>query len=131
MRKRCTRCGEFKPHDQFSKRSKSKDGLRVECKSCQKEIRRNDRNKFSTFAVNYKGNECVDCGKHLTYQNNKGEYDFHHVDPSTKVTGIGILLKDHASIERLINELDKCVLLCKPCHKQRHLDYNRGLRETL
>lgn len=131
MKKKCSHCGEIKHTSEFSKNKSQKDGLRNYCKSCQKETRRKDRNKFSTFAVNYKGNECVDCGKHLTYENNKGEYDFHHTDPFDKTSTIRDLLGNHVSSERLINELDKCVLLCKPCHRKRHSDYKRGLRETL
>jgi hypothetical protein len=36
--KRCGHCGRILPIDQFSKKSKSKDGLRPYCKSCYKGI---------------------------------------------------------------------------------------------
>lgn len=39
--KRCTKCGEEKPHDQFSKCKR--DGLQSKCKSCEKAYR--DANK--------------------------------------------------------------------------------------
>ena len=35
MNKRCTRCGETKPHSEFYPRARSKDGLRAECKVCK------------------------------------------------------------------------------------------------
>lgn len=34
--KRCTRCGEVKPKEDFSKQSSKKDGLQSKCKSCNK-----------------------------------------------------------------------------------------------
>lgn len=33
--KKCTKCGEWKPHDQFSKQSSKKDGLQSHCRACQ------------------------------------------------------------------------------------------------
>jgi hypothetical protein len=83
------------------------------------------------FSLEYKGGECCDCGKSLSFNENKGHYNFHHVDPSTKVSRINQMFKDKVSYTRLIEELDKCVLLCKPCHIKRHKDFNNGLRETL
>jgi 5-methylcytosine-specific restriction endonuclease McrA len=38
--KRCTKCGQEVPVSQFSKRARSRDGLRSECKTCQAECRR-------------------------------------------------------------------------------------------
>lgn len=36
--KKCIHCGRILPIDQFSKKSKSKDGLQPYCKSCNKEV---------------------------------------------------------------------------------------------
>lgn len=33
--KRCCKCREFRPYDQFSKNRKTKDGLRYECRPCR------------------------------------------------------------------------------------------------
>ena len=41
--KKCTRCGRILPIDQFSKKTKSKDGLQPYCKECTKEIQRSWR----------------------------------------------------------------------------------------
>lgn len=100
-------------------------------KEKRKEYRRKLRDKSAKMSIEYKGGKCEDCGIVLTYENDKGKYDFHHTDPSTKVSRINLMLKDKVSIERLKEELDKCVLLCKSCHKQRHSDYKKGLRDTL
>ena len=38
--KRCTRCSEQKPIDEFNKDRRQPDGLQSKCRSCQKEVRR-------------------------------------------------------------------------------------------
>jgi hypothetical protein len=44
--------------------------------------------------------------------------DFHHIEKKTK--GISELVNSGASLERLINEIDKCVVLCLRCHRLKH-----------
>ena len=61
------------------------------------------------------GGICADC-KHgyETYI-----YDFHHVDPCTKqftLTGKNLTRK----WSDVLQESDKCVLLCPNCHRTRH-----------
>lgn len=41
--KSCSRCGEFKGGDQFTKDSRRKDGLRSSCKKCDAEVKRQYR----------------------------------------------------------------------------------------
>ena len=36
MRKACSRCGVERPEEDFNKRARSKDGLRAECRECQR-----------------------------------------------------------------------------------------------
>ena len=38
--KRCSRCGETKPHSEFHKQKRNRDGLRSYCKECQKAANR-------------------------------------------------------------------------------------------
>lgn len=100
-------------------------------KEKEKQRRRNRRDRKAKMCVEHMGCKCKDCGITLTYENDKGNYDFHHTDPNTKISKINQLLKDKSSDERITQELEKCVLLCKSCHRKRHTDYKRGLRETL
>ena len=58
--KRCGRCGEDKPADEFSACSSSKDGLQNRCKACHRETEQQRRKKF-----------CRTCGK------SKKRVDFH------------------------------------------------------
>jgi hypothetical protein len=41
--------------------------------------------------------------------------EFHHKDPSTKVSGLSYMW-GHASEDRILEEMEKCILLCKACH---------------
>lgn len=71
-------------------------------------------------AIVYKGGACVDCGGVF----HQAAFDFHHVDPSTKLYNVATRLGRGASIELCKEELDKCVLLCSNCHRVRH--YNES-----
>lgn len=44
MQKECNKCGEVKPHSQFSKCSSNKDGLQYQCRDCN----RKSNHKFRT-----------------------------------------------------------------------------------
>jgi len=78
-------------------------------------------------AYEYKGGKCEDCGA-IPFESSL-RFEFHHIDPSTKGSHWGGIKRRNWEIQK--EELDKCVLLCKPCHMKRHTDFNRGLRPTL
>lgn len=79
------------------------------------------RDERNLMIFNYKGAECNHCGlsepKHLEI------YDYHHVDPDTKLYSVSNILK--GPIERLKTEVDKCLLLCSNCHRKEHARLNR------
>ena len=54
------------------------------------------------------GGKCVSCG-------GTDDLQFDHIDPSTKSFTIG--RNTSCSDEKFTNELKKCQLLCKACHK--------------
>lgn len=59
------------------------------------------------------GGRCLICG----YDRYVGGLAFHHLDPTTKLTGLaqkGTAL----AIKRLREEAKKCVLLCHNCHAE-------------
>ena len=41
--KTCTKCGEFKPRDQFSKHDTTQTGMSSHCKACAPRIRSGER----------------------------------------------------------------------------------------
>lgn len=59
-------------------------------------------------------NGCEDCGTH------EGWLEHHHVDPETKLYNVGDMYSH--SLDVLENELEKCVVLCRSCHKKRHVE---------
>lgn len=58
-------------------------------------------------------NPCVDCG-----QSDPDLLEFDHVR-GTKVSGIGPMITGGASMKRLLDEMDKCVVRCLYCHRKR------------
>lgn len=70
--------------------------------------------KIKLKAIEHKGGSCIHCGYNKYY----GALEFHHVDPKEKdFVWTKLRLKKWSSI---INELDRCVLLCSNCHKEEH-----------
>lgn len=62
------------------------------------------------------GGKCCMCG----YDRCISSLDFHHLDPSTKEFGLGSIRGNPKSWEKIINELKKCVCVCKNCHSEIH-----------
>ncbi len=79
----CTKCKTQKPTDEFYKSKTYSQGVMCYCKDCfnQKVVRRWIERKLQ--AINYKGNQCVDCGLHLL-NSHYSVFEFHHLEPSQK-----------------------------------------------
>lgn len=85
-----------------------------------------NRRKKKIRAVEYKGGRCRVC----KYSRCMDALQFHHLDPSEK----DFMLSRVGSWawERIVRELDKCVLLCNRCHTEVHanvLDLRQYLTE--
>jgi hypothetical protein len=59
-------------------------------------------------------NGCEDCETH------EGFLEHHHVDPDTKRYDISRMARH--SLDALEDELEKCVVLCRSCHRTRHVE---------
>lgn len=46
--------------------------------------------------------------------------DFHHVDPTQKESPIMAMIKALKSKEKIISEMQKCIVLCSNCHRKHH-----------
>lgn len=79
------------------------------CNSCMANSRRQERLQKM---IDYKGGECVRCG----YNRHPAGFDFHHVDQKTKKFGISGNHTRKWSI--IVEELDKCILVCATCHRE-------------
>lgn len=105
----CKRCGETDP-TKFYVTAR----MWTRCISCHTKanVRRYKRNKKT--AVEYKGGKCSICG----YDKCLASLDFHHVDPTEKDPNWRRMRG--WKFEKIKEELDKCVLVCRNCHGEIH-----------
>jgi hypothetical protein len=80
-------------------------------------MRRRDERKMKL--VESFGDKCADCGKSFPVCC----YDFHHIDPSNKAFEIAPRLD--SKWETILEEAQKCVMLCSNCHRIRHYKESR------
>ena len=81
------------------------------------------RNKNKQKAIDYLGGKCNDCGQIFPHY----VYDFHHIDQDLKSANLNKLL--NCSLEKVLEEIKNCVLLCANCHRIRHkAEHNRKSR---
>lgn len=133
--KTCSYCKKWALLTDFHKCKGRNLGLVTSCKSCackkaresrvtrfKDPLARLERNLQMTArlqenklkAVRYKGGICYDCK--VSYP--PYVYDFHHLDPSIKEDNLSALLRK--SFENTLEELDKCIMICANCHRERH-----------
>lgn len=63
--------------------------------------------------VEYKGGKCEIC----SYSKSNRALEFHHKDPSQKDFSISSY---STNFNRMITEVDKCILICANCHRELH-----------
>lgn len=73
------------------------------------------RRKVKELLVNYKGGKCEICG----YDKCLGASDFHHINPNEKEFSISSS-NIYKNIDKLKEEIDKCILVCANCHREIH-----------
>lgn len=113
--KDCPRCNTYKLIDEFYVRSDRKGVTHSYCKGCVNIQTKERQRNLKIQAVSYKGGCCSDCGGVFPM----ACYDFHHEDPNEKDFAIS-KVKSPKWSEVIVNELDKCTLLCANCHRIRH-----------
>lgn len=68
------------------------------------------KNAIKKWYREYKSNfVCNTCGI-------KDDLEFHHIDPNTKFKDVCRMVTDGYKKERIMEEMEKCVLLCRKCH---------------
>ena len=103
----CKECGTTLDKD------KLKGNLCMQCLSKYNNIYKTNKRKI---AVEHLGDKCVDCGN--TYPS--AVYDFHHL--RDKKECVANMIRYNLKIETILEEVDKCVLLCANCHRIRHFN---------
>lgn len=84
--------------------------------------RRQRAKKQREEAVFAWGGKCVQCG-----EADPSKLEFHHRDPSTKFMGLSYMF-GHFSDDRILEEMEKCDLLCKPCHTRETVKESRSAK---
>ena len=74
---------------------------------------REERRKW--FAEYMQDKSCICCGEAETCC-----LDHHHLDPAAKEDHISNLISGGKSIEKVLAELSKCVVVCSNCHRKIH-----------
>jgi hypothetical protein len=134
----CTKCGKSEPKATFS-------AQRNQCKECRKAYLRGYYSKNESYFAEYrtthaahinkksvecqqrsrherytkihdlKRKPCLDCGNNYP----PCVMDFDHRDPSTKVNTISTMVKTYVPWPKILEEIDKCDLVCACCHRVR------------
>ena len=130
--KKCSKCGEIKPLDQFAKNKTRKGGYTRLCKTCHnayfreyfsdqdrmcKQVGRVDKNK-KEYRNNFRKYKlsigCQECG----YDKCASALHFHHINSSEKKFAISKGVARSVNEIKMKEELDKCILLCANCHAE-------------
>lgn len=135
MNKVCKNCNFNLPIEMFpsSKGIKNNHYLCIECKRLydrnyhnnrsefkkkQKQLHQDTRRKNKLELVrNYKSNlGCCKCG-----EKDYACLDFHHISDDKEID-VGLAASRNWSIERLAQEIAKCIVICANCHRKLHRD---------
>ena len=126
----CSSCKKTKPLTDFNWKDKRKDNRQTFCRDCQhinakkhyennkqyyidKRKRRNDT--LINIIRKLKDKPCVDCGIKYPYY----VMDFDHREGNVKIADITRLSNRGFSIEKILEEIKKCDLVCSNCHRER------------
>lgn len=83
-------------------------------KKAYQERARQREQEFRQIVLERKNKPCMDCG----VQYSPWVMEFDHREPVDKVAGIGPLIK-RGNLQLLLEELDKCDVVCSNCHRER------------
>jgi hypothetical protein len=125
----CNKCEVEKPVEDFNWKKKDVK-RRATCRVCTKlagkkhytenkdkyaENRERNRQELKEWFRDYKSKQSCKCG-----ENRPPCLDFHHVDSSTKELELSTAVHNGWSIDRVMSEIKKCVVVCKNCHAMIH-----------
>lgn len=113
----CNQCNKYKHKNEYSKYNYENFKLSV-CRDCANDNSIQRNRKLKLKAIEYLGGKCKRCKITGHYS----IFDFHHKIPNEKEFNWDKARKK--TFEKIINELDKCDLLCKNCHQIIHTKLN-------
>lgn len=58
---------------------------------------------------------CTKCG-----EKDPACLDLHHLDPSTKVMAVSVMVARLVPLIEIMSEVEKCIVICANCHRKLH-----------
>ncbi len=131
--KRCPKCNRFLPDSEFNWKNEFARRATY-CKECSRELIQNHyqknpqyyikkakirnqrlKKKQTAYIAEYLlSHPCVDCG-----ETDILVLEFDHRERSHKFSEIGHIIKQRLSLERLVQEIEKCEVRCANCHRRK------------
>jgi len=118
--KECKYCFISYPESDFgvAKTTPNKTYRRNKCRFCYRKTKNILKNKRRLIIEELKRSKgCEDCG-----MDDIRVLEFHHRDSSLKDFAIADYYYHQFGEDRLLNELEKCDVLCANCHRIRHFE---------
>lgn len=127
----CTSCKQSKLDDDFRRDKTRKSGYHSQCKTCcSARYKASYDDKYNVKARQRAANKKVEYSEVISlYKQERGckccpENDpvcleFHHLDPTRKEFGLAIDAA-YRNWEKVLAEIEKCVVVCSNCHKKIH-----------
>ena len=132
--KACCTCKKEIPINEYSWKIKKRSKRSTKCKDCTNEYsRQHYKNNINDYVARAKknrarykkegrnliyefklSNPCTSCG-----ESNPIVLEFDHLDPQTKRNDVSTMATHGYSIESLEKEIEKCIILCANCHRQK------------
>jgi hypothetical protein len=115
----CPSCKIYRNiNDFYSRRRNNCTGY---CKNCISKKTTDRQRKIKKIMVDYKGGKCqnAECSTPGGYNRSINGLDFHHIDPTKKEFSLSQIRLTKMN-EKIKIELDKCILLCANCHREKH-----------
>jgi hypothetical protein len=112
----CTKCHQELPITDFNYRNKAKGTRRSECKYCHTKYMRDKYQEKKVIVQQWKTELCcAKCGESRGYV-----LDYHHIDPSQKEDTIARMISNNYTLDKVKQEIEKCICLCANCHREFH-----------
>lgn len=125
--KQCTKCGKILPITQFNWRNKAKGTRRSECKQCHSDYMKQKYQEKKNIVQEIKSScSCAKCGESRGYV-----LDFHHINPDEKNDTIARLTSNNYKLDKVYDEIKKCIVLCANCHREFHYLQERNEQLTI
>ena len=74
--------------------------------------------KRKLYLIDLRGSCCEKCG----YNKNISAFEFHHKDSSQKESQLDMRKLSNSTMEWIMKEFEKCLMVCANCHREIHND---------